>query len=102
MKNNCNIFKRIYINLQQLMSSNREFSSDQAPILIGRTDKCQVRFNDTSLSRHQCQIDFIDDKWLIKDGDGTKNSTNGTWLFADEELKIDGTEVIFKAGQSIF
>jgi pSer/pThr/pTyr-binding forkhead associated (FHA) protein len=39
---------------------------------IGRTEKCHVRFNDTSLSRIQCTIDFIDRKWLIKDGDGDK------------------------------
>ena len=61
----------------------------QAPLQIGRTDKCKVRFNDTSLSRHQCVIDYIDDKWLIRDGDGAKASTNGTWLFAEEELKLE-------------
>jgi len=61
-----------------------------------------VRFNDTSLSRVQCTIDFIDDKWLIKDGDGaTKASTNGTWLFGEEEIKVENDSVI-KAGQSLF
>lgn len=68
--------------------------------MIGRTDKCKLKFNDTSLSRHQCVIDYIDDKWLIKDGDGTKGSTNGTWLFAEEELKLDAKTII-KAGLSI-
>ena len=56
--------------------------------MIGRTDKCLIRFDDTSLSRHQCRIDYIDDKWMIKDGDGNKPSTNGTWLYAEEEIKI--------------
>lgn len=70
--------------------------------MIGRTDKCQVRFNDTSLSRIQCTIDFIDDRWFIKDGDGAqKSSTNGTWLFAEEEIKIENKSII-KAGLSIF
>ena len=68
--------------------------------MIGRTDKCKLKFNDTSLSRHQCVIDYIDDKWLIKDGDGTKGSTNVTWLFAEEELKLDAKTII-KAGLSI-
>lgn len=50
----------------------------------------------------QCTIDFIDDKWLIKDGDGAaKASTNGTWLFAEEEIKVENDSVI-KAGQSLF
>ena len=71
-------------------------------MLIGRTDKCQVRFNDTSLSRVQCTIDYIDDRWLIKDGDGAqKMSTNGTWLFAEDEIKIEHKSIV-KAGLSIF
>ena len=74
---------------------------EEAPFLIGRTEKCKIRFKDTSLSRCQCKIDYIGEKWFIKDGDGEKESTNGTWLFADEELKIDPNSRI-KAGQSIF
>jgi len=31
--------------------------------------------------------------WGIKDGDGEKGSSNGTWLFADEEIKIEKTEL---------
>lgn len=70
--------------------------------MIGRTEQCQIKFTDTSLSRQQCVIDFIDDKWLIRDGDGKqKSSTNGTWLFAEEEIKIYH-ESIIKAGKSLF
>lgn len=69
--------------------------------MIGRTDKCKLKFADTSLSRYQCILDFIDDKWLIRDGDGIKGSTNGTWIFAEEEVKIE-TSAIIKAGLSIF
>lgn len=70
--------------------------------MIGRTEQCQVRFNDTSLSRLQCRIDFIDDKWFIRDGDGDKKaSTNGTWLFAEEEIRLESDSVI-KAGLSLF
>jgi hypothetical protein len=59
-----------------------------------------VRFNDTSLSRLQCRIDHIDEKWMIRDGDGDKSSTNGTWLFAEEELKLEDKAII-KSGESL-
>lgn len=78
-----------------------EFKSEDAPFMIGRTDKCLIRFKDTSLSRHQCKIDYIGEKWYIRDGDGEKESTNGTWLFADEEIKLE-LNTIIKAGLSIF
>jgi pSer/pThr/pTyr-binding forkhead associated (FHA) protein len=74
--------------------------TNQAPIMVGRTEKCSIMFNDTSLSRLQCRIDFIDDKWFIKDGDGEKSSTNGTWLFAEDELKLEERSVI-KSGDSL-
>eukprot|EP00347_Sterkiella_histriomuscorum_P007899 403347135 len=80
-----------------------EFKSSSAPLMIGRTDKCKVKFTDTSLSRYQCILDFINDKWLIRDGDGTgKGSTNGTWMFCEEEVKIECTHNLIKAGLSIF
>lgn len=33
-------------------------------------------------------IQYADGNWILKDGDGTKLSTNGTWLFVDELFKI--------------
>jgi pSer/pThr/pTyr-binding forkhead associated (FHA) protein len=70
-------------------------------VTIGRSKECAISFKESNLSRIQCRIDCIDDKWFLMDGDGGKLSTNGTWIFAGEEEKIqDGT--IFKAGQSLF
>ena len=38
---------------------------------------------------------------MIRDGDGVdKPSTNGTWLFAEEEIKIEG-DTLIKAGNGI-
>jgi hypothetical protein len=34
---------------------------------------------------------------MIRDGDGENPSTNGTWLFAEEELKIE-QDTLIKAG----
>lgn len=33
-------------------------------------------------------IIFEEGNWVLKDGDGAKLSTNGTWLFVDELFKI--------------
>ena len=38
---------------------------------------------------------------MIRDGDSEKGSTNGTWLFAEEEIKIE-QDVSIKAGLSVF
>ena len=54
-------------------------------------------FKEGNLSRVQCRIDYIDDKWIIKDGTGQKPSTNGTWVFAGEDEKIYD-KMVFKAG----
>ena len=49
----------------------------------------------------QCKIEYVDGNWILRDGDGTKTSTNGTWLFVDELFQIyDG--MVFKAGQTLF
>lgn len=62
---------------------------------------CNIKFDDNQLSRLQCTIENIDGNWQLRDGDGRKQSTNGTWLFVDELFKIyDG--MVFKAGQTLF
>jgi hypothetical protein len=62
---------------------------------------CDIKFDDNSLSRLQCSINFEGGNWIIKDGDGAKFSTNGTWLFVDELFKMYD-QMIFKAGQTLF
>jgi hypothetical protein len=37
----------------------------------------------------------------VADGDGKKNSTNGTWIFAEEMIKMHDN-MIFKAGLLLF
>jgi hypothetical protein len=92
-------------------------------IKIGRMSQCQIKFDDNSLSRLQCQIDYecfnpenLDQYyngvnadgtymtpgsgiWVLRDGDpeSGKKSTNGTWLFVDELFPICD-QLIFKAG----
>lgn len=73
------------------------FSENSGIIRIGRMTSCDIKFDDNSLSRQQCCIQFIDGNWVLKDGDGVKLSTNGTWLFVDELFRIYDN-MIFKAG----
>ena len=71
-------------------------------ILIGRSKKCQVVINDWMISKHHASIFFTSDKtWVLIDGSVTKNSTNGTWLYVSQDIKLTaGME--FKACESIF
>ena len=47
------------------------------------------------------RIVYEDPSWIIYDCDGTKPSTNGTWIFADDYYEIyDG--LIFKAAETLF
>jgi hypothetical protein len=62
---------------------------------------CDIRFEDNQLSRLQCTIAFENSSWRLRDGDGAKLSTNGTWLFVDELFPIYD-KMIFKAGQTLF
>jgi len=55
----------------------------------------------SALSRIQCIIEFVNDKWMIYDGNGKKASTNGTWLFAESDIKILNN-MTFKAGPYLF
>ena len=78
-----------------------QFSLPSVPITLGRAEKNSIAFPGTSLSRVQCQIDYLDGKWIIRDGNGEKRSTNGTWIYAEDEQRIESGMVV-KAGQSLF
>ena len=61
---------------------------------------CQIRFEDTSLSRYHCALHY-EKSWMIHDGEQEKPSTNGTWLFAEQFFEIfDG--MTFKVGETLF
>jgi len=60
-----------------------------------------VRLKETSMSRVQARIDFIDNKWIFRDGNGpSKPSTNGCWLFLREAKELKDGD-LFKAGNMI-
>jgi len=78
------------------------FKQEDAPLFLGRSQECQIQFRNSQLSRIQCRFDFINEKWILRDGNGQgKESTNGTWIFAGEDERIEDG-MVFKAGKSIF
>lgn len=62
---------------------------------------CNIRFDDSSMSRYHCLIMYDGAGWFIQDGDGVKKSTNGTWLFCEDFIEVfDG--MVFKAAETLF
>jgi hypothetical protein len=75
------------------------FSVSTNTIKVGRSAECEIKFDDNSLSRYQCCINYVNG-WTLKDG-FTKPSTNGTWLYVEEPFPISD-EMLFKVGQTLF
>ena len=84
----------------------REFEVDQSKnfvLNIGRNQNCNIIIEDMMLSKIQCRIEYcINDKcFYLYDGDGKKESTNGTWVFILNPTKITNN-FMFKAEHTLF
>lgn len=78
------------------------FSACDESVLIGRMTDCRIKFEDSNMSRYQCSIRFRQGcGWVLKDGINSKCSTNGTWLYVEEQYEIIN-KMIFKAGKTLF
>lgn len=96
--------KKIVIKFLEGPKINEEycFQPNDDTILIGRMADCRIRFDDSNLSRYQCNVSYHQEKgWILKDGIGDKKSTNGTWLFVENEFEIYD-KLVFKAGKTLF
>mmetsp|Transcript_16474 Transcript_16474/g.27971 ORF Transcript_16474/g.27971 Transcript_16474/m.27971 type:complete len:218 (+) Transcript_16474:820-1473(+) len=87
--------------------SIEQMQGGERSILMGRTPDCDIKINDKLLSKVQSHIkvEFYSDnsfKWVLFDGAVKgKPSTNGTWLYINDDMKLyDG--MVFKANQTIF
>ena len=72
-------------------------------ISIGRSEKCDVVIDDVMLSKiHMC-IEYKPKKniFYLYDGDAKKESTNGTWVFILNPIKIIDN-FMFKAEHTLF
>ena len=72
-------------------------------MVIGRSPNCDIRIEDELLSKMQSTIYFDQnaEAWVIEDGYQGKSSTNGTWLYLNEEVKIR-SGMLFKSNQTFF
>ena len=78
------------------------FEPGEETILIGRMVDCKIKFDDNSISRYQCSINYEEGKgWMLIDGMEGKKSTNGTWLYVEGSHEIFHG-LVFKAGKTLF
>ncbi len=69
---------------------------------MGRYSSADVILDDKLLSKMHFVIVYSEkDGWIISDGYGDKPSTNGTWLYINEDIEIFD-KMIFKSNQTIF
>ena len=78
-------------------------NSNNTVITIGRSQKCDIVIEDMMLSKIQCLIKYNshDECFYLYDGDGEKESTNGTWVFILNPIKIKNN-FLFKAEHTLF
>ena len=68
-----------------------DMSKGDKEIQIGRTPECDIKINDKLLSKIQSHVKvqyFANGqfKWILHDGVKGKPSTNGTWLYINDDL----------------
>ena len=87
---NCN--QNNSISIIYVIGSNKEeeksFDQSNSIISVGRSKDCTLKIPSTSLSRKQFLLVFKNQNWFIRDGDGSKPSTNGTWLLIKNETEL--------------
>ena len=75
---------------------------DNCPVTIGRSSDNSICIDDDMLSRIHCVVCYEKNYniWVIKDGGEKGMSTNGTWIFAFDEIEIK-EGMIFKINANL-
>ena len=74
---------RIPDNEESTLNRHSQLFLAERPLqtfLIGRSNNCDIKLNDSTISRVQCRVVFSKDRWVMMDGIEGKPSVNGTWL----------------------
>ena len=105
-KNNEDMLINLKIFSNNIKHDILTFDKNKEKIIIGRCSDCDVIIEDNLLSRFHCTIYFKNNKWFICDGYMDENyinkkSTNGTWLYAFEDIIIE-EGMIFKSNHNLF
>lgn len=76
---------------------------EEQEVVIGRSPNCDIRVDDELLSKMQASISFdlTTRQWVLQDGYLGKRSTNGTWLYLNDEIPIL-SGMLFKSNQTFF
>ena len=85
------------------------FMPQKSPITMGRNQECDILIDDSMLSRIHCTIEYKHNErgWFIIDGTQmdmnavNKKSTNGTWVYAFDNIAIE-EGMVFKANHNLF
>lgn len=73
------------------------FRPRDSPVQLGRMKDCKLKFDDTGLSRYQCLLTSETGEWRLRDGDGRRESTNGTWVLLRGRRALSARSLL-KAG----
>ena len=94
--------------LKQLASrwnaNNRMKLDDKTPreiVVLDVLDKTAVAKLTAQWGIDYFQLENIDGKWMIRDGEGAKMTTNGTWLYMTSPLPITD-ELLFRMGKVLY
>lgn len=95
-------------NFSKISTNHSTFTPADSPITIGRGNSATISIPKKGLSRVQCtyccitsRICYEELNWTLHDGDGVKQSTNGTWIFVEDAYELVNG-LVFKAGQTMF
>ena len=87
------------------MGNNTEnkkiFSKESPSITIGRSSTSTLQIASHALSRIQLLLYYKNNEWYLSDGDGSKPSTNGTWLYLNNEQELENNMII-KVSETAF
>lgn len=88
---------------QNCVMKEFQIKNNNTIITIGRSQKCDIIIEDMMLSKIQAYIQYNskDSNFYLYDGDGEKESTNGTWVFILNPIKITDN-FLFKAEHTLF
>ena len=80
-----------------------QFNSSAGEISIGRSEICNIKLDETILSKVHCIFNYNEKKqtWMISDGNGERKSTNGTWLFCNSKYELTDKYTFAKIGKSV-
>jgi hypothetical protein len=76
--------------------AKRTFNKDEvSQISFGRDESCTFAFpSNKNFSRKQAIIFYRNGCWVIKDGNGTRGSTNGSWVLGIHPFKISENLIV--------